>query len=191
MTLQTFQPHEVGRKYHVEAPVKKHVENSLRGSRYAKNHGYKTIDLDFLPDRILFQARWTNAVIPVNLIANHIRNEHWPDPFRLDGFRDPKGVLGEGDQMHEMYPAQLDRIVAGYWPRRYHIPTIEQQFKLCAEIHLQILMEPKRSPVWLRQEVWNYVAKLAEHYGTHVAVYSLMHECLPYARKAGFNAWAI
>jgi hypothetical protein len=193
MTLHTFGPGEVGKKFHVEYPTLKHVENSLRGSRRAKRRGYKTNDLDLLPDEVLVQAikHYRVGSLPEILIAGHIWNTHWPDPFRHDGFRDPKRILGRGDHMHEMHPNEIGRLVAGHRPVLYKIPTVEQQFKLCAEIHLQALIEPKRSPVWMRPEVWRYLAKQAEHYGTHVGVYSLMHDCLPVARRAGFKAWAI
>lgn len=183
MTLHTFKRAQVGKKYHVEWPTLKHVENSVRGVKYAKRHGYKTIDLDMLPDEELVENP--------KLIAGHIWNTHWPDPFRRDGFRDPKRILGKGDKMHEMNAIEISRLVAGHRPKLYHIPHIESQLHLCAEIGLQALIEPKRSTVWLRQPVWDYLADVCEKNGTHVAVYSEYHDCLPMARKAGFNAWPI
>lgn len=182
-TLHTFERNQVGRKYHVEWPTLKHVENSARGVRYAKKHGYKTIDLDMLPDEELVQDQ--------RKVAGHIWNCHWPDPFRRDGFRDPKHILGKGDQMHEMNAAEVGRLRAGHLPRLYKIPHIESQLLLCAELNLQALIEPKHSPVWLRQNIWNYLASQCITHGTHCSVYSEMHECLPFAREAGFHAWAI
>jgi hypothetical protein len=196
VTLHTFERDQVGRKRHVEYPTPKHVENSLHGSKWAKSHGYKTNDLDMLCDKVLTQAarraRLTKTKIPRSAITGHIPNAHWPDPFKRDGFRDPKRKVGKGDHFDEMVPEEWRRIVAGHrWTRLYHVPPIEAQLRLCADIKLQALLEPKHSPVWLHQEVWDYLAVVAEREGTHVAVYSLMHECLPFARRAGFNAWAI
>lgn len=199
MSVHTFSKSQVGRKYHVQYPTLKHVENSLRGSRYAVRHGYRTTDLDMLPDAVLYRAS-AHATIPRSAIVGHIRNDHWPDPFRHDGFRDPKHILGRGDHMHEMEPFEIDRLRAGHRPRLYRIPTIEQQFALCPTLTrnhrygLQMLLEPKPGAserVWLHPEVWDYLAELAEQHRARVAVYSLFHECLPYARHAGFNAWPI
>lgn len=190
--LRTFGPHEVGWKLHVRAPVPKHVENSLHGTRYAARHGYDTTDLDMLPDAVLTERAKDPAPMTFAEIVGHLRNTHWEDPFRHDGFRDPKHILGKGDLVTEMHPYELDRLVAGHWPgRRFHIPRIEDQLALCGELERQALLEPKRSRVWLRQEVWNYLAAMADWHGTRTAVYSLMHECLPYARQAGFRAWPI
>lgn len=191
MAVITFGPHEVGKKYHVEYPTLKHVENSIRGSKHAKRIGCKTTDLDMLPDGVLTTMVERGQPLTPGEIAGHLRNTHWPDPFRRDGFRDPKHILGRGNLITHMTPVQIDRIVAGRWPRQYHIPHIEAQLAFCATIHLQVLLEPKQSPVWLRQEVWDYLASVAERNHTRTAVYSLMHECLPYAKRAGFNAWPI
>lgn len=191
MALQTFDRHEVGSKYHVEAPTPKHVENSIRGSTWAKRHGFRTTDLDMLPDAVLTQAVHLGKPITPAVCKGHVRNTHWPECIRHDGFRDPKGILHRDDHVQQMYPHELDRLVAGHRPRLYHIPTIEAQIAHCGAIHLQALLEPKHSMVWMRPEVWVYLAAVCDAYNTRTAVYSLMHECLPYARHAGFNAWAI
>lgn len=189
--LRTFGPHEVGRKRHVQAPTPKHVENSLRGIRWAARHGYDTIDLDQLPDVVLTERVKDPAPMSFAEIAGHLRGDHWPDPFRHDGFRDPKRILGRGDLIEHMHPHEIDRLVAGRWPRRYHIPHTESELALCAALDLKALLEPKPSPVWRRIEIWEYLAWVCEEHDTHAAVYSLMHECLPYARQAGFTAWPI
>ena len=197
MPVRTFGRHEVGKKFHVEYPVLKHVENSLRGSRWAKSHNYRTTDLDILPDEVLtgFIRTQSKGTLRFDQIAGHIWNGHWPDPFRRDGFKDPKRILGRGDHMDEMVPHEIERIVAHSWfhglRRTYHIPHVEAQLQLCGSIGLQVLLEPKHSPVYLRQEVWDYLAMTAESHGCRTAVYSLMHECLPFARNAGFAAWPI
>lgn len=197
MALRTFDRHQVGRKLHVEWPTLKHVENSPRGCRYAARHGYDSIDLDMLPDGILTQRVLEPATLSFAEIEGHLRNTHWPDPFARDGFRDPRGVLGRGNLITHLRPEQIDRLVAGHFPRRYRIPHIEDQLALCASLTthtghpLKALMEPKRSRVWLRPEVWEYLAWVCEEHDTPAAVYSLMHECLPFARRAGFNAWPI
>jgi hypothetical protein len=202
MSVITFERHQVGEKGHVEYPVAKHFENSLRGSRHFKKTGHKTTDLDMLPDLVLVKAAIhaiaTGTVIPRSAIAGHIPNEHWPEPLHRDGFHDPKHELGEHAQITKMVPEQWGRLVAHgkrldqqrRWPR-FHILPIERQLELCPKIDLQVLMEPKRSLVWLRQEVWDYLAEVCEQNRTRAAVYSMMHTCLPYARRSGFNAWAI
>ena len=191
MALRTFGPHEVGRKYHVEWPTLKHVENSLHGTRWAARHGFDTTDLDMCADGILTERVKNPKPMTFAEIAGHIRNNHWPDPFTHDGFRDPKHELGRGDRITTMRPHEIDRLVAGHWPRRYHIPHIEAQLALCPRVGIKALPEPKRSPVWLRPEVWEYLAWVCEEHDTHAAVYSLMHECIPFARRAGFTAWPI
>lgn len=197
MALRTFERHEVGHKYHVQAPTMKHVENSPYGCRYAARHGFDTNDLDMLPDVVLVERAKDPLPIAFAEIAGHLRNTHWEDLFRHDGFRDPRGILGRGDLVTQMHPHELDRLVAGHWPHRFHVPHIEDQLALCAELRthrgrpLQALLEPKRSRVWLRQEVWEYLAWVCEEHDTPAAVYSLMHECLPFARRAGFTAWPI
>lgn len=191
VTLHTFGPHEVGSKYHVEYPVLKHVENSPQGIRHCHRRRIKTNDLDMLPDKVLSDRAHDLTPMTRADIARHLRNDHWPDPFRHDGFRDPKHKLGVGHIIEEMYPHEIDRLVAGHWPNRFHIPYMEDQLALCAELNVQALVEPKRSHVFKRQEVWDYLASVAAQHGTHMAVYSLMHECLPFARKAGFEAWPI
>lgn len=189
--VQTFGPGEVGHKFHVKSPTPKHVENSIRGSKRAKRRGYKTNDLDMLPDVVLRERAQDPTPMTFTEIEGHIRNAHWPDCFRHDGFRDPKGILEKGDLLTEMHPHEIDRLVAGHFPR-YHIPTIEQQLALCGDIHLQALLEPKgKSRVWRRQEVWDYLAHVAEQNSTKTAVYCLNTLCLPYARAAGFAAWKI
>lgn len=193
--LHTFDRHDVGSKYHVEYPTLKHVENSLRGSKHAHRTHHKTTDLDMLPDEVLVKAASHAAAIgqpiPRSAIAGHILNEHWPEPIRRDGFKDPKGILHRDDKITEMNPDEWGRLVARSGGHRYHILPIERQLALCPTLPLQVLLEPKHSTVWLHPEVWHYLAEFCIVHHTHVAVYSLMHECLPFARRAGFNAWAI
>lgn len=197
MALRTFDRHEVGHKFHVEHPVPKHVENSPRGCRYAARHGYDSIDLDMLPDGPLAARATDPTPMTFAEIAGHIRNDHWLDPFLHDGFRDPRRILGPGHLITRMTPDQIDRLVAGHWPLRYRIPHIEDQLALCAQLRthrgvpLKALLEPKKSRAWLRQEVWEYLAWVCEEHDAHAAVYSLFHECLPFARRAGFTAWPI
>lgn len=192
LILHTFGPHEVGRKYHVEAPTPKHVENSPQGCHYAKHHGFRTIDLDMLPDADLVTLVRRSAPLSPAQIAGHLHNTHWDDPFRHDGFRDPKGILHRGDVMHDMHQHEVDRLVAGHrWTTLYHIPRMEAQLSLCHQLGIQALMEPKHSAVWMREEVWAYLANYCAALGVRAAVYSLQHECLPIARHAGFHAWPI
>lgn len=207
MTLRTFKRDQVGRKFHVEYPVMKHVENSLRGTTWAHRHHYRTTDLDLLPDEVLVKAALravsAGTTIPRSAIVGHIPNEHWVRPLRRDGFRDPKGVLHRDDKITAMVPEEWGRLKArsrfhSVQRHTYQILPIERQITLLptlGEHGMQGLLEPKEcgkaSVVWLRHEVWEYLAEIAEAHRAKIAVYSLFHECLPYARDVGFNAWKI
>jgi hypothetical protein len=196
VTLRTFERDHVGRKYHVEYPTPKHVENSPHGTRWGHQHGYKTNDFDILPDEVLTKAvKAGQALLRRDQIAGHIPNEHWPEPIRRDGFHDPKGILHRDDHIQSMVPQEWGRLVAHTWVhgarRRFQIVPIEEELRICGDIGMQALIEPKHSPVWYRSEVWAYLASIASYYDCRTAVYSLMHDCLPMARRAGFEAWAI
>jgi hypothetical protein len=192
--VDTFGPSEVGHKYHLDYPFK-HQENSLRGTHWSHAHGFKTSDVDMLPDARLVRAVHMGAPLGDNAIRGHLRACHWLEPLRKDEMHDPKGILHRDDKIIEMEPFEIDRLVAHtrfHGVRRaFHIPTMEEQIALFGELHYQLLMEPKQSMVWMRPEVWVYLAHLCEDHHTKAAVYSLQHECLPYARHAGFNAWPI
>jgi hypothetical protein len=193
--LRTFRRDQVGKKFHVEYPVMKHVENSTQGIKRAKRERCKTIDLDILPDEDLLNFLELGRPLTIEMVGEHSHFEHWLDPFRRDGFRDPKGILHKGDLMTEMNGHEVGRIVAGR-AIRFHIPTINEGLALCNEVNIQALVEPKRGNakcdlVFMRDDYWSLVAQIAIRHNTKIAAYTLAHQYLPHIRSSGINAWGI
>jgi hypothetical protein len=194
--LRTFRRDQVGRKFHVEYPVMKHVENSTQGIKRAKRHHCKTIDLDILPDEDLLQFIELGRPLTIDMVGDHSHFTHWLDPFRRDDFRDPKRILHKGDHMTEMNGHEISRIVAGHRPNLFHIPTINEGLALCGEVNIQALVEPKRGNVkcdlvFMRDDYWALVAQIAIRHNTRIAAYTLAHKYVPHIRSSGINAWGI
>lgn len=154
----------------------KHEENSNRGDREAKRKGKRGIDLDLLITK-----------------DGRVVNTHWPRPMERDGFRDPYGRLPRDAKVKDMTWEEVRRLRAGRWPRRYHIRTVEQALKHCADFGLVAVLEPKGDPRFKQQAVWDHIAKVADQVGCTVNVRALTTNAaaLAPARRAGFQAWEI
>ena len=144
------------RIYHVEAPTPKHRENSVRGIRYAKRHGYDGIDLDMLITR-----------------DDVIVGCHWPKPMIHDGFRDPRHRIDRDVPVKYLSWEQVSRLVAGRWPRRYHISRIERLLRVCADEGIIAVLEPKGDDRFLLDWPWEEIRRVADAVGAHVRVRSL------------------
>lgn len=165
-----------GSIFHVSYPTPKHVENSSRGDRRAKRLGKRGNDLDLL----ITKDGW-------------VINTHWPRPLLKDGFRDPKKRIGKRARVADLTWAQVSRLRAGRWPRRYHIRTVEAALRHCASLGLVAVLEPKGDPRFKSDALWQHIAKVAEEVGCAVSVRALPEnaDALPYAHRAGFETWEI
>lgn len=173
MTLRTRARGRVGRIFHVKAPIKKHVENSLRGIRRAARGRYDAIDLDL-------QMTADGVIV----------GTHWGRPMVHDGFHDPQGKIPRYRPVRRLRWIQLARLVA---PGGYHIQTIETLLRGCERRGLVAVLEPKGDPRFEQEWPWQHLAIVAEDLGATVSVRAL-HEnaaALPAARRAGFEAWEI
>ena len=161
---------------HVKAPTPKHVENSLRGIRRARRKHFDAIDLDM---------QMTKDGVPVCT--------HWPRPMIRDGFRDPLRKIPRTRMVSEMTWHQVARLVAGRWPRRYRIVSVDRALYECARQGVTALLEPKGDHRFRDDAVWQHIASVADRVGAHVVVYALPENeaALDPARRAGFKAWVI
>lgn len=175
MALLTRARRLIGRILHVEYPVMKHVENSLRGVRRAARR-HEAIDLDMQITK-----------------DNRIVGTHWPRPLLRDGFRDPRRRIGRHARVRDLTWAQVSRLRAGHRPRLYRIQPIERLLYECARRGVVAVLEPKGDPRFTQDWTWQHIAKTAEAYGATVSVRALREnaDALPAARRAGFKAWEI
>ena len=161
---------------HVKAPIPKHVENSDSGDRRAKRQGKRSNDLDM-------QITEDNRIV----------NTHWSRPMVQDGFRDPYGQIPPGRMVRNMTWAEVSRLVAGRFPRRYRIRSIEHALKHCARLGIVAVVEPKGDKRFAEDWPWQHIAAVAEDVGCTVSVRALPQNAaaLEPARRAGFKAWEI
>lgn len=164
------------RIFHVQYPVMKHVENSNRGDRRAKRHGYDANDLDLLITS-----------------DNRIVNTHWDRPILRDGFRDPHKRIRSHERVRDLTWVQVARLVAGRWPRRYRIRPVEQALTHCARLGLIAYLEPKDDPRFALDWPWQHIRAVADDVGCEVRVRALPQNAaaLPAARRAGFRTKVI
>lgn len=161
---------------HVEYPTPKHVENSDRGDRRARRQGKDGNDLDLQITK-----------------DNRIVNTHWARPMIKDGFRDPRSLIPPHKMVRELTWVQVSRLVAGRWPRRYRIRSIERALYHCARLRIVAVLEPKGDPRFREDWVWQHIAAVAEDVGCTASVRALPENAaaLEPARRAGFEAWRI
>lgn len=144
------------RIFHVSWPTPKHVENSVRGIRYAARHGYDAIDLDLLITR-----------------DDVIVGCHWVHPMLRDGFRDPLRRISATKAVRSLSWEQVSRLVAGRRPRRYHISRVERLLRACADNGIIAFLEPKNDDRFEQDWPWREIRKAADACGAHVRVRSI------------------
>ena len=173
MALRTRARQRIGRIYHVAAPIKKHIENSVRGVRHAARIGCDAIDIDM---QITADGR---------IVATH-----WGRPMIHDGFHDQAGKIRRYTPVSRLSFAQVRRLIA---PGRYRIQPIERVLKACARRHVVALLEPKGDPRFAHLTPWEHLAAVADDLGCEVSVRALRQNAaaLAPARTVGFQAWEI
>jgi glycerophosphoryl diester phosphodiesterase len=172
--------------YHLKWPRMKHEENSLRGIKYAARHRWPMIDLDLLITK--------DGVVV---------NTHWDRPLVRDGFRDPLGQIGRDAQVRDLTWVQLSRLVAGRWPRRYHIQRVERVLHECARRGIVAGLEAKDDPRFEQDDVWAQIRAAVDAAGldarTDVRVWAIRNfpttdaglRRVRAARRHGFTAYTI
>jgi hypothetical protein len=133
----------------------KHQENSDRGIYRAHQARDDEIDLDMMPDRY-----------------GNIYGCHWPEPMIHDGFRDTRHVLDPSTRLDQMTPADVGRLVAGWWPLQYRIRRIEHLLGTCAHIGIGARLEPKH-PIFLTKTPWEHLAAVGDDLGAQLRMYAL------------------
>jgi hypothetical protein len=68
---------------------------------------------------------------------------------------------------------QVSRLVAGRWPRRYRIRSIEAALYHCARLGLIAYLEPKGDPRFAQDWPWQHIRAVADDVGCHVRVRAL------------------
>lgn len=153
------------RIFHVQWPVMKHIENSLRGIRKAARLGYDAIDLDILITK--------DGVIVVC---------HWDRPLLKDKFYDPARRIQLHDMVRELTWEQIKGLRA---PGGYRIMRIETALAACARARIIAYLEPKDDPRFAADAPWAYIKSVAVKYRTKVRVRALPQNAaaLPFARR--------
>lgn len=129
--------------FHLKYPRMKHEENSPQGDREAVRRGCWASDHDWLKSH-----------------DGIVENAHWPDPFKRDRFEDPDGILGVGDKMHEMYHAEIARLVAHTNGEEFHIRTADAGIRHAAKVGLKrVFGEAKPLPPSQRWTVADFRAR--------------------------------
>ena len=162
--------------FHLEAPRKKHEENSIRGTHEAKATGCDEIDIDMCAD-----------------VRGNVYGNHWPQLMLHDGFRDPLGRTAKTKRIETMTPWQVRRLVARTGRHLYRVQRIERLIRECARLRIGIILEPKGDPIFDDVEVWHHLRAVVDGCGATARVYALPQNAsaLEPARRAGFHATEI
>lgn len=163
----------IGRIFHLKWPHFKHEENSVRGAVYAHRHGYNAIDLDL-------QITADGFVVVT----------HWARPMRRDRFYDPKHKIGPHRPVDKLDWWQVRRLRTH---DGYRIRRVERMLRVCADLGIVALLEPKGDPRFKKLWPWEHIAAVADDVGCTVSVRALRENAgaLPVARSVGFEAWEI
>lgn len=176
MSLRTLARHRVGRIFHLLRPHK-HEENSKRGARRAKHHGFPSID-------------WDEQITRDGVIV--ICHDNQP---MLHGFFDPLHRLPRDAKISDLTWAQVSRLRARSGLLLYRIQRIETMLAYAARLGLVVVLEPKGNRAFSLDAVWQYTAHVAEDVGATVSVRALRElggvAHVAAARRAGFQAWLI
>lgn len=145
--------------FHVAWPIRKHIENSLRGIRKAARLGYDAIDLDLLIT--------SDDVIIVC---------HWDRPMLKDGFVDPNHKIQVHAMVRELTWAQISTLRA---PGGFRIQRIETVLRECARDRIIAYLEPKDDKRFEEDWPWQHIVASAKDFGTKVWVRSIRNFATP------------
>lgn len=153
--------------FHVGHPIKKHVENSIRGIKHAARRHFRWIDIDELitksdPDCPLPPDDEEHVD---GVCVGHIVGCHWDRPMVHDGFYDPKGKLHPRKRVRDMTLLQALRLKT---EDGYRIRRIRVLLRVCAIQNIGAYVEPKDDPRFELDWPWIYQRKIARLRGVRL-----------------------
>lgn len=176
-------------KYHVKFPIRKHVENSVRGVQHAIRFWFISIDIDLsitAPDPHCPAKFHPDG----QSCRGHVVGCHWPQPMRKDGFYDPLGLLHPKTLISQMTLVEALRLRTH---DGYHICMVEDLLRTCS-VHIIALLEPKGDHRFTQDWPWEVIKAAAKAHKVRVQVYALPENAaaLPVAhRVGGWKVWRI
>lgn len=175
--------------YHVKWPVRKHVENSVRGILRAIFLWFMRIDLDMsitAPDPHCPTEYHPDG----EACRGHVVGCHWPRPMVRDGFFDPLKKLHKQMLISQMTLVEALRLET---KDGYRITPIEKLLATCGT-HIIALLEPKGDHRFELDWPWEHILAAAKEHKVRVQVYALPQnaKALPVAhRVGGWKTWVI
>lgn len=168
MTLRTRTRHwfKTRRILHVKWPIFKHVENSLRGIRYAARHGFDGIDLDLLITKADPHCRHCKP----GTCWGHVVGCHWRRPGVRDDMHDPERAIARAALVSTM---TLDEAMRLRSVDGYRIFPVERLLRACARRGIVAGLEAKNDRRFEEPRPWLHIFAVAEDLGTVVSVWSI------------------
>lgn len=138
--------------FHVKAPIKKHVENSIRGIITAARRLFAWIDLDLLITKADPHCPFcTKDGVECR---GHIVVCHWDRPMIRDGFFDPLGLLDPHTRVRDM---TLEEVLRLRTKDGYRIWRVESLLGECALKRIGAFVEPKDDPRFELDWPWQHL----------------------------------
>jgi hypothetical protein len=196
MTMTTAQARAGLHLHHVEAPTPKHVENSLRGIRFAAHSPlFNGSDLDSL----ITLADPRCPVCARRTCRGHLLNTHWEHPMLRDGFHDPLGLLDPHTAVRHMTLPEAMRLEAHTDGHVYRIPTLASSLALCGRLGHIAVVEPKNDERFEEDWPWQLMERVAHTFRTDLRARALRDFPTPgaglrrvrAARRNDVPAWTI
>jgi hypothetical protein len=149
--------------YHVRHPIKKHVENSIRGIRRAARRLFVWIDLDLLITKADPECPLVGDEEHVNGVClGHIVGTHWDRPMLRDGFFDPEGLLSPRTTVRQMTLEEALRLKT---KDGYRIKRVRVLLRECALRGIGAYVEAKDDKRFELDWPWRYLKAAAKQRG--------------------------
>ena len=150
--------------FHVRHPIKKHVENSIRGIRRAARLLFAWIDID-----LLITKADPDCPLPADdeehidgVCHGHIVGCHWDRPMLRDGFYDPEGELNPRLRVRDM---SIDEALRLETKDGYKIRRVRVLLRECALRHIGAYVEAKDDKRFELDWPWRYLNTAAKKRG--------------------------
>lgn len=149
--------------YHVAHPIKKHVENSIRGIRRAARLGFVWIDLDLLITKADPDCHFVGDEEHVDGVClGHIVGCHWDRPMLRDAFFDPTGEVSPRTKVRQMTLLQVLNLKTA---DGYHIKRVRVLLRECALKKIGAYVEAKDDKRFELDWPWVYLKAAAKKRG--------------------------